>query len=195
LAACLAACSSTPQEPHGSPVLVEVYWAAAGELQLVWANEPRSDMTNRVSPVVTEIDFVFDRRLDGSRLEDLVTMNGVTTAVPKNVEDPSMSAIHVGSTGKDPVGLVVDYNSVPRFGGDTAYVFARPQLPGVPAISGPLTFTFDTRYLTSGYAEPATVPADGVPVFVSPFSAAIAVGTSTVSPGSLPMSALPIGEL
>jgi hypothetical protein len=180
--ALVAACSSTPAEPHGSPVLTSIYWSAGGQQSLAWV--PAGDSATTMSPVppfVSEIDFVFDRVLDGARLEDLVTEGGVTSAIPK-----AMHAILVSWPDRatrdshPPFDLVIDYNSVPRFGGTTSYVFARPMnAPGIPT-SEAITFRFDTTLLTSAYDEPASVP-DHVDIKTSDFVASIAAATGPIS--------------
>jgi hypothetical protein len=175
-----AACGS-PSEPHGSPVLTAVYWSANGTQQIVWSptNVP---MPTSVSPFADEIDFVFDRRLDGSRIEDIVTTNGVPVPVPKTPAAIAATWPDMAKRMSDPpFDLVVDYNSVPLFGGQSAYVLARPQLPGFPSAD---TITFDLLLssLTSAYGDLATVPAPGtIAVKTMSFAVSIVAPASAVA--------------
>ena len=83
-----AGCSSN-QDPHGSPVLLNVYWVPGGVRTQVWANTSSGsgpDASPQAAPVPAagqEFDFVFDRLLDGSQIEDTITQNGVQMPVPK----------------------------------------------------------------------------------------------------------------
>src|ERR1700733_5135360 len=74
-----AACSSDG-EPHGSPVLLSVQWIAGGTTTQVWT--PTETGIVQARPAGQEVDFVFDRLLDGNRIEDVVTQNDVETTVP-----------------------------------------------------------------------------------------------------------------
>jgi hypothetical protein len=194
VAACAAmtACSS-PEEPHGSPVLTQVYWVTGGSELLVWSRVPTTALMSPVSPFASELDFVFDRRLDGDKLEDLITVGGVTSALPKDppavsVSWPDMAA----ATMSAPFTLVVDYNSAARFGTNSSYVFARPAVPsrtssaqrdataapGFPS-DATMTFTLDISRITSAYGEPAVVPMT-IPVKTSALSVSIGVGPAAI---------------
>jgi hypothetical protein len=175
-----AACSS-PSEPHGSPVLTRVYWSAAGTQEVVWSlpGDP-VPMATSVSPFADQIDFVFDRRLDGSRIEDIVTMNGVPVPVPK-------VPAAIGATWPDiaqrmsvpPFQLVVDYNSVPLFGDQSAYVLARPEVPGFPS-GDTINFDLLLSSLTSAYGDIATAPGR-IAVKTLPFAVSITAPTFVVA--------------
>ncbi|HEX4406476.1 MAG TPA: hypothetical protein VH560_16670 [Polyangia bacterium] len=175
-----AACSS-PSEPHGSPILTRVYWSAAGTQQVVWS-QPGDPvpMPTSVSPFADEIDFVFDRRLDGSRIEDIITEGGVLVPVPK-------TPAAIGATWPDvkarmstpPFDLVVDYNSVPLFGDQSAYVLARPQVPGFPS-GDTITFNLLLSSLTSAYGDIANAPKQ-ITVKTQPFGVSIAAPTFAVA--------------
>ena len=176
-----AACGG-PTEPHGSPVLTKVYWSANGAQQVVWspANAPDPTLASSVSPFGNEIDFVFDRQLDGSSLEDIVTMNGTTVAVPKTpaaieVTWPDMAA----RMSDPPFKLSVDYNSLPTYGGQSVYVFARPDAPGFPS-GETLTFDLILVNLTSAYGDIATAPAS-IAVKTTTFSVSIQAPTGTAA--------------
>src|SRR5258707_7045322 len=128
-----AACSSPPAQ-HGSPILTQIYWVADGAQLLAWSRAPDTAQVSPVPPFASEIDFVFDRRLDGARLEDIITVGGVTTARPKPTPAIHASWPDMAARMSDPpFALVVDYNSVATFCGASAYVFARPVVPGFPS--------------------------------------------------------------
>jgi hypothetical protein len=182
VACALGAACSSPSEPHGSPILTQVYWVADGAQLLAWSRPDDPDPA-QVSPVpafASEIDFVFDRRLDGSRLEDIVTVGGLTTARPKatpavHASWPDMAA----AMSEPPFALVVDYNSLATFGGVSAYVFARPVVPGFPSDTT-VTFALDTTLLTSAYGDPANVPAT-IPVKTKAFAVSLVSGGAPVA--------------
>jgi hypothetical protein len=175
-----AACSS-PSEPHGSPVLTRVYWSAAGTQQIVWSlpGDP-VPMVTSVSPFADQIDFVFDRRLDGSRIEDVVTMNGVAVPVPKVPAAIAATWPDIAQRmSVPPFQLVVDYNSVPLFGDQSAYVLARPEVPGFPS-GDTINFDLLLSSLTSAYGDIATAPSR-IAVKTLPFAVSIAAPTFAVA--------------
>lgn len=186
-ALCLGAClfgacgAKTPPPPHGSPILTHVYWVAGGTGSLVWARVDDPKLQPAVPPFATEVDFVFDRRIDGDRIEDTVTDGGVTTTRPKAM--PPITASWPGSDAAaatdPPFKLQVAYNSAGRFGEDSSYVFARPVLPGFPS-SETVTFALDLPNLASAYGEPADAPTT-IPVKTSAFTVAIGVPTVVVT--------------
>jgi hypothetical protein len=178
LSACAAmsasACDSGPQPPHGSPILVKVYWVAGGMQSLVWSMDT-ADLVPAVPPFGSEIDFVFDRRLNGDLIEDTIKLPDGTittrpTAIPPITASwPDMAA----PTEQPPFKMDVSYNSMPRFGGETSYVFARPAIPGFPA-DGTITFTLIHAKLASAYGEPMGLP-DNIVVKTTLFSVSINV--------------------
>jgi len=175
-----AACGS-PSEPHGSPVLTRVYWSASGTQQIVWSapNDP-VPLATSVSPFADEVDFVFDRRLDGSRIEDIVTMNGVPVPVPKTPAAIGATWPDIAQRMSDPpFQLVVDYNSVPLFGDQSAYVLARPERPGFPS-GDTITFDLLLSSLTSAYGDVATAPGR-ITVKTMPFAVSIVAPTFAVA--------------
>jgi hypothetical protein len=160
-----AACSGNT-EPHGSPVLSQVFWIASGKGTLIWTFGADPPLAPTVPAAGQEIDFVFDRRLDGNRIEDTVTTNGVEITVPKatppiTVDWPDFSPTTFGDQ--------VLYNSEPLYGGATAYVLLRPTLVGFPT-SVTVTFSLDKTGLTSAYGDQMTGPAK-IDVATGPFSA------------------------
>jgi len=152
LAAGLGACSS-PSEPHGSPVLLGAYWLGAGQKTQIWTVTAPTLPPVGVAAGGQEIDFVFDRLLDGNRIEDTVTVNGMQTTVPKAMPPITVAwpdAATVMST--PPFGAQVFYNSEPYYGPNTAYVLLKPQAVGFPS-SDTVTFTLDRTALTSAYGD------------------------------------------
>jgi hypothetical protein len=177
--ACATACSS-PSEPHGSPILTQIYWVAGGTQSLAWSLDKDTTLVSPLPPFASEIDFVFDRRLDGAKIEDLVTMNGVTTAVPKEPPAVRVTWPDMGAVMSDPpFHLSVDYNSVPRFGGVSSYVFARPDEPGFPA-STTLKLEPVPALLTGPYGDPTVLPDPPAVVKTSAFAALLVAATSPV---------------
>ncbi len=175
VAVCFAsACGNgTPAPRHGSPILTQVYWVAGGTPLLVWSLSNDQQLQPAVPPLGTEIDFVFDRRMDGDRIEETVTINGVTTTRPKAMGPvtatwPGMEAM------VPPFALSVFYSSTGRFGNDTSFVFARPSVPGFPA-NEKITFELDLSSLTSAYGEPALEPPKPIVATTSNFTATIGV--------------------
>src|SRR5262245_7413884 len=74
-----AACGPTnTPPPKGAPVLTQVYWIAGGAPMLAWTPEdkPSSFLVSPVPPFASEVDFVFDRGLDGNLIEDKVVVDG-----------------------------------------------------------------------------------------------------------------------
>jgi hypothetical protein len=167
-----AGCSSSG-EPHGSPVLVQAFWVATGQRFLVWTLDADPTLATNVPAGAQEIDFVFDRRLDGSRIEDTTTINGVPTEVPK-----AMPPITVGWDDLPPgtFGDQVLYNSEPLFGGTTAYVLLQPLQIGFPSAET-VTFALDKTGLTSAYGDQMNGPAQ-LPVTTGPFAARFGLPTA-----------------
>jgi len=175
-----AACSSNA-EPHGSPILIQVFWIASGQKTLVWTVGADPPVSAIVPAAGEEIDFVFDRRLDGNRIEDTVTTGGVEMTVAK-----AMPPITVTWPGFSPATFSdqVLYNSVPVYGGATAYVFLQPSQVGFPA-SDTVTFSLDKTGLTSAYGDQMTGPAQ-IDVATGPFSATFGLPTGSDG-GSVPV--------
>jgi hypothetical protein len=174
-----AACSSD-SEPHGSPVLTQVYWVAAGKGTLVWTLDPNPSLAATAPPAGQQVDFVFDRRLDGNRIEDTVTVGGVEMTVPK-----ASPPITVGWPDFSPTtfGDQVQYNPEPFYGGISAYVLLQPTQVGFPS-ADTVTFSLDKMGLTSAYGDPMTGPAQ-IDVATGPLTAAFGLpagidGSATV---------------
>jgi hypothetical protein len=181
-AACaLGAACSSQSGIHGSPVLTQVYWVAGGQQVLAWSFDPSAALVSPLSPFGGELDFVFDRRLDGTKIEEIVTVNGVQATRPKDppavrVTWPDMTT----AMSDPPFHLNVDYNSVPTFGGMSSYVFAHPDVPGFPA-SETLTVELVPTLLTSQFDEPAVVPAS-IKIKTGGFGVSSVASTAPVVP-------------
>lgn len=151
-AAGLGACSS-PSEPHGSPVLLGAYWLAAGQKTQIWTVTDPTAPPVGVVPAGQEIDFVFDRLLDGNRIEDTVTVNGMQTTVPKSTPPVTVTWPDAATVMSAPAfSDQVLYNSEPFYGANTAYVLLKPLVVGFPS-SDSVTFTLDNTGLTSAYGD------------------------------------------
>ena len=165
-------CSSSAEAPHGSPFLMAVYWKTPGQRTPVWLRDPDAATATRVPGYATEIDFVFDRRLDGSKIEDTVG----NATVPKPVPPISVSWPGID----DPVAPVMSeprfshqvfYNSTAAFGGQSSYAFLRPVVPGFPS-STTVTLSFDKSAFTSAYGE----------VMDGPDQIAVEIDVMTIAP-------------
>jgi hypothetical protein len=172
--AAAAACSGAPP-PQGAPVLTGVYWNASGARYKVWSppDAPDPAPSARVPALVAQIDFVFDRRLDGERIEDTVVENGV--GAPRSKVPPPItvtwspdSPAAMTAAGVD---LAVFYNSAPLYGGVTSYVLARPLVEGLPSATT-MSFSLDRSKLTSQTGEPLPAP-DAVLVTTDDFTVEI----------------------
>jgi hypothetical protein len=116
--------------PHGPPVLQQDYWETHGGVQtLVWSSiAADAGITNLVAPAATQFDLVFDRVIDGSKVEDTVTVNGVSHQQPKMVPPVKVSWPGMDPGSTDPgFYLSVWYNSVrlPPAPVNSSYVYGR----------------------------------------------------------------------
>src|SRR5262252_5618086 len=75
-------CEKQPEAPHGSPLLLQVAWNVDGTPTIVWSRDPDAAVAAQVPPAGSKIDFVFDRRLDGARVEDTVDGGPVPKSNP-----------------------------------------------------------------------------------------------------------------
>jgi hypothetical protein len=157
----LGACSS-PSEPHGSPVLLGAFWLSAGVKTQIWTvSDP--DLPNvEVGAAGQEIDFVFDRLLDGDRIEDTVTQNNMETTVSKAMPPITVTWPDAATAmSTPPFSDQVLYNSepytTPFLGAGTAYVLLKPTVVGFPS-SDTVTFTLDKTGLTSAYGDQMVGP-------------------------------------
>jgi len=179
LAMAIVACSCRKQAdvPHGSPTLLEVLWEVDGVRTLVWSQEADAAVAALAPAGGSRVDFVFDRKLDGARVEDTVDGNPVPKANPPiTVSWPGIT----DTVMSDPpfVGDVF-YNSLPDFGLGTTYTFVRPRIPGFPSATA-ITFMLDPNGITSVYGEPLS-GTSAVTVNTTPLSVALQTSTATVS--------------
>jgi hypothetical protein len=233
LAAVTGAGCGSNDVPHGPPVLLAAYWDMLGAGASASCVAPTSDAggdgatfdagsglpasqcliwtkddptrTAIVPPAANQFNLVFDRVLDGSKIEDTVTDAGVTRQFPKLSTDdaglnlsPVTVVVGDGTTPPPPsaFSLVVWYNSVslPFAASGSSYVYGRARSDNLPADAPSPTLTFPTRTLvtinldqtriTSKYNEPMIGPTS-LSVLTAPFSLAIALprraGGGTVS--------------
>ena len=112
-------CSSAsgPQTP---PALLNVFWISGGQRTQVWTNsQPDGGPAVTAPPAVQQVDFVFDQRLNGSKIQDAPTP-------PIRASWPELTA----DTG---FAATVLYNSEPFYGGASSYALLRPAAVGVPS--------------------------------------------------------------
>jgi hypothetical protein len=164
---------------------MDVYWIAGGQKTLVWAaGQADGSPATVVPPDGQEVDFVFDRRLDGSKIEDTVTQNGMNVQVPKAT--PPITVSWTGSTAGAPLAAQVLYNTEPFYGGTTAFVFVQLANAGFPS-SNDIVFTLDKAALTSAYNEPMTGP-DQVVVATGPLTATVRALSTADAASAVPTS-------
>ncbi len=99
----VAGCSSAsgPQTP---PALLNVFWIAGGQRTPVWTNaQPDGGPAVIAPPAVQQVDFVFDQRMNGAKIEDAPTPP-IRVSWPEQAADASFPA-------------TVLYNSEPFYGG------------------------------------------------------------------------------
>ena len=172
----MAAAGCSGGEPHGSPVLLSVYWITAAQSTVVWSGADAGIVT--APPAAQEIDFVFDRLLDGSRVEDTVNQNGVQVPVSKLPPPITVSWPDAATAmSVPPYADQVLYNSEPFYGGATAYVLLQPTLPGFPS-NDTITFSLDKTALTSAYGDQMTGPSQ-ITVTTAPLSVSFRLPSDT----------------
>lgn len=185
LAAGLTAACSSAGEPHGSPVLLSVQWISGGGKTQVWT--PTETGIVQAPAAGQEVDFVFDRLLDGNRIEDVVTQNGVETTVPKATPPVTTAWPDAGTAmSTPPFSDQVRYNSEPFSGAGTgtAYVLLQPAVVGFPS-SDTITFSLDKTHLTSAYGDQMIGPSE-ISVTTGPFSATIRLPSGSDGSASVP---------
>ena len=171
--AAAAGCSKQPEARRGSPVLLDVFWQSMGGRALIWSRDADAAIAPSVPAAAIEIDFVFDRRLDGERIED--SDGGVPVSKPN--PPVTVGWADAATVMSDPpFAASVFYNSIGAFGPNTSYVLVRPQLVGFPSQTT-INFTLDPGGLTSAYGEPMDGPTE------------ISVATAPLSIVSLPTGA------
>jgi len=166
------ACSSSPEAPHGSPVLVAVHWITPGKRTPVWLRDADGATAARVPGYASELHFVFDRRLDGSKIEDTVGDTTVPKPVPPiSVAWPGIDDAVAPVMSEPRFSHQVFYNSTAAYGGQSSYVFLRPAVPGFPSATT-VTLTLDKNAFTSAYGE----------VMDGPDQIAVEIDVMTIAP-------------
>jgi hypothetical protein len=183
LAAGLTAACSSDAEPHGSPVLLSVQWISGAGKTQVWT--PAATAMVQAPAAGQEVDFVFDRLLDGNRIEDVVTQNGVETTVPKATPPITTSWPDAATVmSAPPFSDQVRYNSESFYGPATAYVLLQPAVVGFPS-SDTITFSLDQTNLTSAYGDQMIGPSE-ISVTTGPFSASFGLPSGSDGSASVP---------
>jgi len=196
LLAAVAGCGSS-DPPHGSPLLLNVYWevatvASSGssgiDLTAVWTKGvDAGDVLPVVSPGPRRFDLIFDKVLDGSKIEDTIDGGGgqvsKTMNLPVTVSWPGSDAAPDGGMAT-PYKLSVWYNSIPLSlpnhveASGTSYVFAQ-ETPSFPA-GTTLNIHIDKDAITSAYGEVMTGPED-IQVTTEPFTVTPVSPSGTVA--------------
>jgi hypothetical protein len=161
--------SSPPSTPHGPPVLLRMVWERAAGFTVVWSHDQDPSDVASAPGDASRIHFVFDRRLDGARIEETVDGGPVSRQPPAvTVTWPDSDTV----MSEPPFAVDAFYNSTPPasapFGPGTTDVFVRPRALGFPSATT-VTFVPDKTALTSVYGEPADAP-DGIPVAIAPLT-------------------------
>ncbi|HSS37739.1 MAG TPA: hypothetical protein VLT58_03120 [Polyangia bacterium] len=160
--------SSGPQTP---PALLNVFWIAGGHPTAVWTNaQPDGGPAVLAPPAVQQVDFVFDQRLNGTKIENAPTP-------PIGVSWPEQSV-------DTPFEAMVLYNSEPFYGGASSYAFLRPASVGLPS-SDTVTFTLDSTLLTGTNNQPFTGPTQ-ITVTTGPLTATVHVPSDADAGGVVP---------
>jgi len=169
------ACEKQPEAPHGSPVLLQVAWEVAGAPTIVWSRDPDAAVSTEAPAAGSKIDFIFDRRLDGARVEDTIDGGPSPKANPPiTVGWPDMAT----AMSNPAFAANVFYDSLPNWGPGTTNAFLQPVIPGFPSGTS-ITFTLDPNGLTSVYGEPMDGPTT-VTVMTEPLQVTLPKGTATV---------------
>jgi hypothetical protein len=195
LAAGLGAACSSPAASHGPPVLLDAFWVSSGQKTQVWTVTDPTAPTVTVGPAGQEIDFVFDRLLDGNRIEDTVTVNGMQTTVSKAAPPITVTWPDAATAmSTPPFSDQVLYNSEPFYGPNTSYALLKPLAVGFPS-SDTVTFTLDPTGLTSADGEPMLGPSQ-ISVATGAFSASFRLPQEAdASTGADASTAVPSGYM
>jgi hypothetical protein len=150
-------CGKETEEPRGSPILKSVTWQAEdGTPKTVWSRDADAAVAAVVPASGSRIDFVFDGKLDGARIEDTVGGSPVPKANPPiTVGWPDMATV----MSNPAFAVDVFYNSLPANGKGTTTAFVQTHAPGFPSATA-VTFVLDPNGLTSIYGEPMVGPTE-----------------------------------
>ncbi len=127
-------CGKETEEPRGSPILKFVTWQVdGGAPRLVWSRDADAAVAAVVPASGSKIDFVFDGKLDGARIEDTVGGSPVPKANPPiTVGWPDMATV----MSNPAFAVDVFYNSLPAHGTGTTTAFVQTHAAGVPVRHG-----------------------------------------------------------
>ncbi len=162
-------CSSSGG-PQTAPALLNVFWIAGGQRTAVWTNAHPDGAPVIAPPAVQQVDFVFDQRLNGTKVEDAPTP-AIRVSWPEQSPD-------------DPFAATVLYNSEPFYGGVSSYAFVRPASVGLPS-DDTVTFALDSTLLTGTNNQPFTGPAE-IAVTTGPLTATVHVPSDADAGGVVP---------
>jgi hypothetical protein len=197
-----AACQGGDPAPHGPPVLLQMIWRAGEGHQLVWSAAKDPVLTTQVTPSPLEFDLIFDRRLDGDKIEETFVQDGQTLTRPR--PDPPITVDWPQMVAEDSAfSVAISYNSLPLSGlpAGSTYVFGRSTL-GYPSGTA-LTFHLIGDRLTNSKGE-AMVGPESITVATAAFAVQIrkprTAGDATPAPISsdyqvpLTFNNLPAGD-
>ncbi|MES1210506.1 MAG: hypothetical protein ABUS79_31590 [Pseudomonadota bacterium] len=171
VAAWLAVGCTSAAAPQAPPALLNVFWIAGGQRTAVWTStQPDGGPAVVAPPAVQQVDFVFDQRLNGAKIEDAPTPP-ISVSWPEQTADASFPAM-------------VLYNSEPFYGGASSYAFLRPASVGLPS-SDTIVFTLDSALLTGTNNQPFTGPTQ-IAVTTAPLTAAVRVPSDADAGGVVP---------
>jgi hypothetical protein len=170
-------CRKETEEPRGSPILKYVTWQAhAGAPRLVWSRDADAAVSAVVPAAGSKIDFVFEGKLDGARIEDTVGGNPVPKPNPPiTVRWPDMATV----MSTPAFAVDVYYNSLPTYGQGTTTAFVQAHAAGFPSATA-VTFLLDPNGLTSVYGEPMVGPTE-ITVTTEPLVVTLPLSNATVS--------------
>jgi hypothetical protein len=170
-------CRKESEEPHGSPILKLVTWQVeGGAARTVWSRDADAEATAVVPAAGSKIDFVFDGKLDGARIEDTVGGSPVPKANPPiTVGWPAMDTV----MSSPAFAVDVFYNSLPTHGHGTTTAFVQTHAAGFPSATA-VTFLLDPNGLTSVYGEPMIGPTE-ITVTTEPLVVTLPLSTAIVS--------------
>ena len=169
-------CGKENEEPRGAPILKYVTWLVDGVPILVWSRDADVAVAAAVPAAGSKIDFVFDGKLDGARIEDTVGGRPVPKANPPiTVGWPDMATV----MSTPPFAVDAFYNSLPTYGPGTTIAFVQAHAAGFPSATA-VTFLLDPNALTSVYGEPMVGPTE-ITVTTEPLAVTLPLSNATVS--------------
>ena len=151
-------------------------WQTDGVPRLVWSRDADAAVAAVAPAAGSKIDFVFEGKLDGARIEDTVGGNPVPKANPPiTVGWPDMDTV----MSTPAFAVDVFYNSLPTYGQGTTTAFVQTHAAGFPSATT-VTFLLDPNGLTSVYGEPMVGPTE-ITVTTEPLVVTLPFSNATVS--------------